>query len=138
MSAVLKPQRAGWSVELFRDFWANPNMRQIGDGSGVVTDDIAGYWPRPIGIVRGARDYMNVIAAVVAADPNFTVRIAEHAATGDFTFIRWIATVQENGASVEFTGCDRIRTRDGLACENYVFCDHPYFEKVAAKLHEAT
>jgi len=34
----------------------------------------------------------------------------------------------------EFTGCDRVKTRDGHVCENYVFCDDPFFARVAAEL----
>jgi len=47
---------------------------------------------RPIGVVRGAPAYVNVIATILQVCPDFTVTVAEHAATGDFTFIRWVAT----------------------------------------------
>jgi len=122
-----------WSVESFRTFWANPDPGLLPGVRTILTDDIVGYWPRPIGIVRGAKAYAAVIDAVVhtALEVGFTLRIGEHAATGDCTFIRWIAKVQD---VPEFSGCDRIRVRDGKACENYIFADHPFFELVAKRL----
>jgi hypothetical protein len=92
-----------------------------------------GHWPRPIGIVRGAAAYHRVIEAVLTTRPRLTLQIGEHATTGDFTFIRWIGSV---GETIQFDGCDRVRTRGGQVCENYVFCDHPYFEKVAERLRQ--
>lgn len=131
-AATISPARR-WSPEAFEAFWANPDPANLPGVRSVITDDIVGHWPRPIGVVRGAAAYYKVIESVVTAGPRFTLRIGEHATTGAFTFIRWIATVTENGAIEEFYGCDRVRTRGGLVCENYVFCDHPFFEKVAER-----
>jgi len=125
----IAPSRS-WSVESFRAFWANPDPKLVAGVRGILTDDIVGYWPRPIGIVRGPAAYTAVIDAVVNSGVRFSLRIGEHASTGDFTFIRWIATTNDG----EFSGCDRLRTRDGKVCENYVFCDHPFFERVAERL----
>lgn len=36
----------------------------------------------------------------------------------------------------EFTGCDRVQTRDGRACENHIFCDDPFFAQIAAVLRK--
>jgi limonene-1,2-epoxide hydrolase len=123
-----------WSVDAFIAFWADPDPARLPAVRAILTDDIIGYWPRPIGIVRGASAYFNVIEAVVTGSPRFALAVAEHATSGEFTFIRWIATVADGAGVVQFDGCDRVRTRDGLVCENYVFCDHPYFEKVADRL----
>jgi len=45
-----------------------------------------------------------------------------------------IATGTGHDGPFEFTGCDRVQTRDGHVCENYVFCDDPFFVRVAAEL----
>ncbi|HZZ34890.1 MAG TPA: nuclear transport factor 2 family protein, partial [Caulobacteraceae bacterium] len=99
----------------------------------ILTDDIVGYWPAPIGVVRGPRPYLQVIADILLTCPDFAVRVAEYAADGDFHFVRWIATGSGPDGAFEFNGCDRLRTREGMVCENYVFCDHPFFARVAAR-----
>lgn len=86
-------QRA-WSVAAFSRFWANPDPARLPAVRSVVTEDIVGYWPRPIGIVRGRDAYLNVIEAVVTAQPQMRLRLGEHAATGDFSFIRWIGSAR--------------------------------------------
>ena len=132
---TISPERS-WSVEAFCEFWRQPDPARAPAVRGIITDDIVGYWPRPIGVARGALAYHKVIESVLTAQPPMKLKIAEHASTGEFTFIRWIGIVTEGGETIEFDGCDRVRVRGGLVCENYVFCDHPYFEVVAKRLRE--
>ncbi len=120
-----------WSVDSFKAFWASPKLSHVPNILGVVTKDIVGYWPRPIGTIRDPRRYVDVINGILTICPDFSLRIGEHASTGDFHFIRWIATGTGPEGRFEFTGCDRVQTRDGQVCENYVFCDHPFFGRVA-------
>ena len=133
--ASMSPPRS-WSVATFGSSWADPDLARAPGVRAVITDDIVGYWPRPIGVVRGAAAYYKVIESVLTAGPRFSLAIGEHAWTGEFTFIRWIATVADKDDTVQFNGCDRVRTRMGLVCENYVFCDHPFFETVARRLSQ--
>ncbi len=130
------PARSGrrWSVESFMRFWNNPDASQV---IGVATEDIVGHWPRPIGVVRGARDYVDVIGTILRLCPDFRLEVPEHASSGDFTFIRWIARGTGPDGPFEFTGCDRVRTRNGPVCENYIFCDDPFFARVAAEMKRA-
>ena len=124
-----------WSVDLFKAFWGRRRPGQPVSVAGIVTSDIVGHWPRPIGIVRGAVPYGRVIQAVLAVSDDFTLTVREHAASGEFTFLHWRAAGTLDGARVEFDGCDRVRQRaDGLVSENYIFCDHPYFARVAGWL----
>ena len=120
-----------WSVEAFAAFWKKPDASHTTE---VLTEDVVGHWPRPIGDVRGPRDYANVIATMLRVAPDFTVRIEEHASSGDLTFIRWVATMTGPDGKAEFGGCDRVRTRNGHVCENYVFCDHPFFARVGDEI----
>ena len=133
LATAAQPRRA-WSPEGFKAFWAKPDPSLLLGIFEVITDDIVGYWPRPIGTVREPKPYMKVIAAILDECPDFSLAVPEHASTGDFHFIRWVATGTGPDGRFEFTGCDRVCTRDGLVCENYVFCDHPFFERVAARL----
>jgi ketosteroid isomerase-like protein len=127
------PAEAGrrWTVESFAGFWKKPDASRV---LGVLTEDVVGYWPRPIGVVRGAPAYVNVIAAIIEVCPDFTVSVAEHAATGDFTFIRWVARGTGPEGRFEFSGVDRVQTRNGHVCENRIYCDDPFFARVAAKI----
>ena len=106
-----------WSVEAFAAFWANPDASLV---PPLLTDDIVGYWPGSAEPVRGKEAYTEQIAAILQAVPDFKVAVAEHAETGDFTFVRWIATGTGPKGPFTETGIDRVRTRDGLVAENYV------------------
>jgi hypothetical protein len=120
-----------WTVESFAGFWKKPDPSRV---LGVLTEDVVGYWPRPIGVVYGAHAYVNVIAALLAVCPDFTGAVAEHAAAGDFTFIRWIARGTGPEGPFEFSGIDRVQTRNGHVCENRIYCDDPFFAWVATRL----
>jgi hypothetical protein len=120
-----------WSVDAFVAFWRKPDVSRV---MGSLTEHVVGYWPRPIGIVRGAGPYVNVIATIMKLCPDFSLRVPEYATSGPYAFIRWIATGTGPDGPFEFTGCDRVQTRNGHVCENYVFCDDPFFERVAAEL----
>ncbi|MBL6939988.1 MAG: nuclear transport factor 2 family protein [Alphaproteobacteria bacterium] len=129
-ATLVRPQ--AWSVDLFKAFWGKRRPGQPVSVDSIVTPDIVGCWPRPIGIVRGAVPYGRVIQAVLAVSDDFTLTVPEHAATGEFTFVHWHATGTLDGTRLDFHGCDRIRQQpDGRVSENYIFCDHPYFERVA-------
>jgi SnoaL-like domain len=130
INTVLADPRHKWSVEAFRHYWKAPYAPR----AMPVTADVVGYWPHPIGVVRGADDYISVIATILEVCPDFRLTVAEHAATGDFAFLRWIATGTGPDGGFEFDGCDRVQTRDGHVCENYIFCDDPFFARVAAEI----
>jgi hypothetical protein len=115
------------SVQAFVHYWKAPYTPR----AMPVTADVVGHWPRPIGVVRGADDYVSVIATILEVCPDFRLTVPEHAATDDLTFLRWIATGTRPDGRFEFNGCDRVRTRDGHVCENYIFCDDPFFARVA-------
>ena len=123
-----------WSVDSFIAFWSNPDPSRV---IGSVTSDIVGHWPRPIGIISGAQPYVDVIATMMKVCPDFRLRVPESATTGDYAFVRWIATGTGPDGPFEFTGCDRVQTRNGHVCENYIFCDDPFFARVAAELTRA-
>ena len=120
---------AGWSVERFAAFWRQPDMRHVGSA---LTPDVVGYWPGSSEPLRGVADYTQRIADLLARVPDFRLEVAEHASSGDCTFIRWIARGTRDGEAFEFGGVDRVRTRDGLVAENRIYCDHPLIRELAA------
>ena len=79
-STIPAEQGRRWTVESFAGFWKKPDASRV---SGVLTEDVVGHWPRPIGVVRGAPAYVNGITTILQVCPDFTVTVAEHAATGD-------------------------------------------------------
>ncbi len=136
--AELAHRVGGWSIEGFRTFWARPDLSLIPRIREVVTSDIVGHWPRAIGTVRGAGDYAAVIEAIARACPDFSLTAPEYAESGDLRFVRWVATGTSGGGRIEFNGVDRIRlASDGRVCENFIFCDHPFFAAVAQRLRPA-
>jgi len=122
-----------WSVDAFIAFWRKPDMSRV---MGALTEDVVGYWPRPIGIVRGARPYVNVIATMTKLCADFSLRVPEYATSAPYALVRWTATGTGPDGPFEFTGCDRVQTRNGRVCESYEFCDHPFFERVAAEIRK--
>jgi hypothetical protein len=124
-----------WSIDGFKRFWSRPDAALVPLINELATSDIVGYWPRPIGAVRGAAPYVAVIDAVLRAGPDLSLKVHEYARAGDLHFVRWVGTVTTREGRVEFNGCDRLKTTaDSRVCENYVFCDHPFFADVAALL----
>lgn len=124
-----------WSIEGFRAFWAAPDLSLVPRVHDVATPAIVGHWPRPIGVVRGARDYVGVIEAIARAIPDLSLTAPEYVADGDLHFVRWVAKGTFSGGRFECDGLDRMRLApDGRVCENYIFCDHPFFADVAKAL----
>ena len=122
--ATSSPQ---WTVNAFRAFWKKPDKSMLPAVLGLITEDIVGHWPQPIGVVRGAHSYLRVIEQILELCPDFALSVPDHASSGDLHFVRWVATGTGPDGPFEFNGVDRVRTRDGLVCENYIFCDHPLF-----------
>jgi SnoaL-like domain len=124
----------GWSVEVFRRFWAKPDLAGLRAIDQICTADIVGHWPRPIGLVKGLKPYSEVIEDLLLTVPDFSLTVPESAQSGDLVFVRWIATgTAPDGRRFEANGCDRVRMRGPLVCENYVFCDHSFFDWVAER-----
>jgi hypothetical protein len=128
MTEQSTPTRSrAWSVEAFERFWANPDPARA---KVALTDDVVGYWagrPEP---VHGKEAYTSCIAALVEALPGLYVTVAEHASSGEFTFIRWIMHAD---GPFELSGIDRVRTRGGLVVENRVVFDTAEFKAKSGK-----
>jgi hypothetical protein len=123
----------GWTVEGFRAFWAKPNISTVPAIRNRITSDIVGHWPRPIGDIRDPDLYLGVIADILTVCPDWSLAVPEYAESGDLHFIRWIATGSGPGGRFQFNGCDRVKTTaNGQVCENYIFCDHPFFAQISA------
>jgi hypothetical protein len=124
----------GWSVETFRRFWAKPDIAALRAIDRLCTQDIVGYWPRPIGKVSGLKPYTDVIEDLLLTVPDLSLKVPDYAVSGDLVFVRWIATgTAPDGQRFEANGCDRVRMRGPLVCENYIFCDHPFFAWVGER-----
>jgi hypothetical protein len=123
----------GWTIDGFRAFWAKPDISMVPAIRSTITSDIIGHWPRPIGDVRDIDLYLGVIADILDVCPDWSPAVPEYATSGDLHFIRWIATGTGQGGRFQFNGCDRVKTTaSGQVCENYIFCDHPFFEQISA------
>lgn len=112
------------TVEGFSRFWANPNLTLLAPG---LAQDVVGRFPGDPAPVRGRDAYVARIAQFLELLPDLRLEVAEHAANGEFHFIRWIARATGAKGSLEFSGIDRIRVRDGLVTENIVVFDTALF-----------
>jgi hypothetical protein len=128
---TITPSVRGWTPEGFKAFWNRVDPKALAALPAMLTDDIVGHWPRPLGTVRGVAPYVRIIEAIFAICPDFSLAVPEHASSGEFHFVRWVATGTGPDGAFEFHGCDRVRLRDGRVCENYIFSDAPFFALVA-------
>jgi ketosteroid isomerase-like protein len=122
---------AGWTTELFAEFWAAPDLKLI---PPIITDDVVGYWPGGR-TFRGKAEYMQSLEELLALLPDLRLEVAEHAmsADGEFGFSRWVMHATGANGPFELDGMDRSRVRDGLVCENYVFFDWAQFGQLVGK-----
>ena len=122
-----------WTIERFRAFWAKPHIVMVPAIRSTITSDIVGHWPRPIGDISDPDLYLGVIADILTLCPDWSLSVPEFVESDDLHFIRWVATGTGPDGRLEFNGCDRVKTTtSGQVCENYIFCDHPFFQHVSA------
>ncbi len=128
MSAGARAQR-GWSVEGWLAFWSNPSAEvALKRVPTVVTPDVEAVWPRVPGRLRGSGEYARRVVDLLALVPDLRLELGEHAAGGEFVFIRWIARgTGPDGRRFEGIGTDRFRLRDGLVAESLIMSDLDIF-----------
>ena len=137
MATTSSPRQ--WTVEGFRAFWAKPVLSFLPSIRQVVTDDIVGHWPRPIGDIADPDLYLGVIADILTICPDWSLEVPEDARSGNLYFIRWTATGTDQNRRFKFEGCDRIKLNaNGRVSENFVFCDHPFFSRIDPRRGVAT
>jgi ketosteroid isomerase-like protein len=119
---------AGWTTELFSEFWAAPDLKWI---PSIITDDVVGYWPGGR-IVRGKAEYMQALEELLELLPDIRLEVPEHtmSADGEFGLSRWVMHATGAQGPFELDGMDRTRVRDGLVCENYAFFDSAQFQRL--------
>ncbi|GGC68851.1 hypothetical protein GCM10011504_53440 [Siccirubricoccus deserti] len=132
MSVEAQTQR-GWSVDGWVGFWGNPSpevaLRRV---PTVVTPDVTAVWPRISGRVQGHAEYAQRIVDLLTLVPDLRLELGEHAANGEFVFIRWIVRgTSPDGRRFEGIGTDRFRLRDGLVAESLIMSDLPIFAALA-------
>lgn len=119
---------AGWTTELFAQFWAAPDLKYI---PSIITDNVVGYWPGGR-TVRGKAEYMQALDDLLTLLPDLRLEVPEHtmSADGEFGFSRWVMHATGANGRFEMNGMDRTRVCDGLVCENYVFFDSAEFQRL--------
>jgi hypothetical protein len=115
--------QAGWTTELFAEFWAAPDLSYI---PSIITDNVVGYWPGGR-TVRGAAEYVKALEDLLALVPDLRLEVPEHTMKGEFGFSRWVMHGTGANGPFQLVGMDRTRVRDGLVSENYIFFDHVLF-----------
>jgi SnoaL-like domain len=122
---------AGWTTDLFAEFWAAPDLTYI---PSIITEDVVGYWPGGR-VVRGAEQYMQALEELLSLLPDIYLEVPEHtmSAGGEFGFSRWVMHATGANGPFELVGMDRTRVRDGRVCENYAIFDSRQFEELVGK-----
>lgn len=115
-----RPPPLRFSIDHWVAFWANPHPELA---ARVVTPDVVGYCPGDDEPARGVTQYKERIARLVDQFPSLRLEVAEHASSGDFLFVRWIAHGAGPDGPFTFSGVDRIQLRDGLVKEIRTYFD---------------
>jgi hypothetical protein len=122
----------GWSVEGWRAFWSAPSAEvALERVPSVVTPDVVAVWPRIPEPVRGSGEYGRRIVDLLTMVPDLRLELVEHAAGGEFVFLRWSARGTGPDGPFEGIGTDRFRLRGGLVAESLIMSDMPVFEHLA-------
>jgi hypothetical protein len=130
---AISDRTPGWSVDLFAAFWSKPSA-SIDRIPPIIARDIVGYWPGGTQPARGAHDYWQYIVELLKLVPDFRVRVMEYAASGEAHFLLWEASGTASDGSFTCTGCDCLRVRAGIVLENRIFCEHPIFKALGARV----
>lgn len=128
LATVSRFDPPGWTVERFAEFWSDPRADDV---PPLVTDDVVGWWPGHDEPVRGVKAYTQALADILALLPDMRLRVAEHAANGEFVFVRWIMNATGRKGPFEISGIDRIRMRDGRVAENVIRFDAQHLRRLA-------
>ena len=93
---------AGWTTELFAQFWAAPDLKYI---PSIITDDVVGYWPGGM-TVRGKVEYMQALDDLLTLLPDLRLEVPEHtmSADGEFGFSRWVMHATGANGPFEIAG----------------------------------
>ena len=122
----------GWSIDGWVGFWANPSpdvaLKRV---PTVVTPDVEAVWPRVPGRLRGSGEYARRIVDLLAVVPDLRLELGEHAANGEFVFLRWLARGTGPDGPFEGIGTDRFRLRGGLVAESLIMSDLAVFGALA-------
>jgi hypothetical protein len=131
MSDDARPAK-GWSADGWRAFWSAPSpeaaLKRV---PTVVTPDVEAVWPRIPGRLRGSGEYARRVVDLLAVVPDLRLEIGEHAASGEFVFLRWMARGTGPDGPFEGIGTDRFRLRGGLVAESLIMSDLAVFEHLA-------
>ncbi len=124
--------RGPFTIEGWKAAWADPSPdRVMARIPLITTPDVAGYWPRTIRPVRGAKEYAQRIVDLLTFIPDFRAELLEHASNGDVMFLRWVAKGTGPDGRFEAVGVDRLIVPNGYVAENLILSDHPIFGTLA-------
>ena len=130
--SVGTPAARGWSVDGWVGFWGAPSPKvALKRVPTVVTPDVEAVWPRVPGRVQGSGEYAQRIVDLLTVVPDLRLELGEHAANGEFVFLRWMARGTGPDGPFEGIGTDRLRLRGGLVAESLIMSDLPVFEHLA-------
>ena len=115
---AIRPTATSNFVERFQEFWADPDPARVRE---LVHPDAVAYWPG-FDPIRGV-DYPNHIRYLLSIVDDRRFSVTDHAETADTAFISWTSSGNVRGRSMEWSGIDRFRLRDGKAIEIFVSYD---------------
>ncbi|MBV8970785.1 MAG: nuclear transport factor 2 family protein [Sphingomonadaceae bacterium] len=109
----------------FTSFWAAPSGPRVAE---LIAPDATVHFTGA-GSFSGA-DYVDRMAATLAAMPDLAVKPLDFADDGDRLYIFWTASATIAGAVRDWVGVDRFRLVDGMAVEEHVIFDSAALQPV--------
>lgn len=116
-STSLTPEQQDFYAR-FKSFWAAPSGPRVAE---LIAPDAVIHFTGA-GTFSG-REYIDVMAGMLAAMVDMTVTPLDCAGNGDRLYIAWETSALIHGERRTYLGVDRFRLRDGMAIEEQVIFD---------------
>lgn len=117
ISSQLTPEQQDF-YERFQSFWAAPSGPRVAE---LIAPDATIHFTGA-GTFSG-RDYIDVMAGMLASVEGLTVTPLDCAGNGDRLYISWQSSALIDGKRRSWMGVDRFRLANGMAIEEQIIFD---------------
>jgi len=131
----LAATKGGWTTKVFESFWRAPSAEVT--RRATYHPQLTAWWPFTPGPLVGPSAYIKSVTTLLTLIPDVKLVVDDATDLGDVHFVRWTARGTPPVGPHEWRGAGFVRTRDGVMVENWIFSDHPVFQRLADEILQA-